>query len=178
MASYQPPPTVRHPEFLRAQEGQFYDRPFCHRRLIRAPSRTDNSRSLIRTWCVEILRISVEDATDLAYAKTSLLQTKFHPPVMPVDFVVRPQLRRRLDERRPRPLTLVSAPAGYGKSTLVSSWLAASDCPAVWISLDKGDNDRIPFLAYLLAGLPRNASDIGRGFKNWLRVAELRECGG
>ncbi len=107
---------------------------------------------------------------DKAFA---ILQTKFHPPAMPVHFVARPELLNRLDERRQRPLTLVSAPAGYGKSTLVSSWLAASDCPAVWISLDESDNSLSQFLVYLLSGLQRIAPDIGRAFKNWLRATEL-----
>ena len=55
--------------------------------------------------------------------KPLLIQTKLHRPLLPIDLVPRPQLTDWLDERRNRPLTLVSAPAGYGKSTLISSWL-------------------------------------------------------
>jgi len=47
-----------------------------------------------------------------------LIQTKLHRPLVPVDLVPRPQLTSWLDERRQRPITLVSAPAGYGKSTV------------------------------------------------------------
>ena len=50
-------------------------------------------------------------------------------------------------------LTLVSAPAGYGKTTLVSSWLAESGVTTSWLSLDAGDNDPIRFLQYFLAAL-------------------------
>ena len=51
------------------------------------------------------------------------------------DLVLRIQLLERLGYRRQRPLTLISAPAGYGKSILASSWLNASACPGAWISL-------------------------------------------
>jgi LuxR family maltose regulon positive regulatory protein len=64
-------------------------------------------------------------------------------------------------------LTLISAPAGFGKSTLVSEWLAASkgspQRAAAWLSLDKGDNDPARFLTYLVAALQTVAAQIGKG---------------
>ena len=82
-----------------------------------------------------------------------LLQTKFHPPPVPTDMVPREYLTAWLNERPQRPLTLVSAPAGYGKSTLISSWLETLECPFAWISLDEGENTMTVFLSYLVAAV-------------------------
>jgi LuxR family maltose regulon positive regulatory protein len=59
----------------------------------------------------------------------------------------------QLDGWQQRPLTLVSASAGYGKSTFVSSWLESLDCPTAWLSLDENDNDLEVFLTYFLASV-------------------------
>jgi LuxR family maltose regulon positive regulatory protein len=67
--------------------------------------------------------------------------------------VMRPRLTEWLNERQGRPLTLVSAPAGYGKSTLISCWLEQADCPTAWVSLDERDNDLVSFLSYFLAAI-------------------------
>ena len=63
----------------------------------------------------------------------------------------RPRLLEYLDQQRERPLTLVSAPAGYGKSTLVSCWLDSCDSPSAWLSLDDQDNNLRQFLSYFFA---------------------------
>jgi LuxR family transcriptional regulator, maltose regulon positive regulatory protein len=94
---------------------------------------------------------------------TPLLATKlFLPPPRP-DAVPRPRLIARLNEGLHRPLTLVAAPAGFGKTTLVSEWIAAAHRPAAWLSLDAGDNDPARFLAYLVAALRTIAPAIGAG---------------
>ncbi|MBN2148253.1 MAG: hypothetical protein JW726_12750, partial [Anaerolineales bacterium] len=62
-----------------------------------------------------------------------------------------------------RKLTLVSAPAGFGKTTLVSAWVAGCGQPVAWLSLDEGDNDPTRFLTYLVAALQALAPDIGAG---------------
>ncbi|CAA9359684.1 MAG: Transcriptional activator of maltose regulon, MalT, partial [uncultured Microvirga sp.] len=62
-----------------------------------------------------------------------------------------------------RRLTLVSAPAGFGKTTLLSEWIAGCGRPAAWLSLDRGDNNPTRFLAYLVASLRAVAADIGEG---------------
>jgi len=72
---------------------------------------------------------------------TSLIQTKLNRPHLPVDLVPRPRLTEWLEQRRGKPLTLVSAPAGYGKSTLITCWLEQVDCPTAWLSLDESDNE-------------------------------------
>ena len=82
-----------------------------------------------------------------------LIHTKLYRPHITGDLVPRTRLLERLEERRGRPLTLVVAPAGFGKTTLVSSWLEACDCPSAWLSLDENDDDLALFLAYLLAAI-------------------------
>ena len=67
--------------------------------------------------------------------------------------VRRPRLTTWLERHRSRPLTLVSAPAGYGKSTLISCWLEGVDCLTAWLSLDEHDNELGAFLAYFLAAI-------------------------
>jgi LuxR family maltose regulon positive regulatory protein len=89
---------------------------------------------------------------------TPLLATKLYVPPPRSLLVRRPRLIERLNEGLRRNLTLVSAPAGFGKTTLVSDWLAGRHQPAAWLSLDTGENDPIRFLTYLVAAvrhLPR-----------------------
>jgi LuxR family maltose regulon positive regulatory protein len=85
--------------------------------------------------------------------ETGILTTKLYRPRISGELVARPRLVERLEARRDRPLTLVSAPAGYGKTTLVSNWLEACECPTAWLSLDEDDNDLVQFLVYLLAAI-------------------------
>ena len=80
-----------------------------------------------------------------------ILRTKLHRPRMAVDFVPRPHMIERLNQNRQQPLTLISAPAGYGKTTLISSWLESQQEPSAWVSLDEDDNHLYPFLSYVLA---------------------------
>ena len=72
---------------------------------------------------------------------------------MPPDFVPRPRLADILEAGRTLPLTLVAAPAGYGKSVLVSSWLQGSEWPSAWLSLDTDDGDIRQFLRYFVAAV-------------------------
>ena len=83
--------------------------------------------------------------------KDDLLQTKLQRSSVPPDVLVRDRLLEQLNEGLYRPLTLISAPAGCGKSTLASHWTATCDCPSGWVSLDDDDNDLRQFLKYLLA---------------------------
>jgi len=75
----------------------------------------------------------------------TLLATKLHIPPSRQILVFRPRLTEALSKALASSLILISAPAGYGKSTLVSSWLRDCDIPSAWISLDEGDNDPIRF---------------------------------
>jgi LuxR family maltose regulon positive regulatory protein len=92
-------------------------------------------------------------ASDLA--AFPIIETKLHRPPVPTDLVPRQRLTDWLNQRLQRPLTLVSAPAGYGKSTLISRWLESLDCPTAWVSLDEHDNDPAVFLAYFIAAIRR-----------------------
>jgi LuxR family transcriptional regulator, maltose regulon positive regulatory protein len=76
---------------------------------------------------------------------------------------MRPRLVERLNEgfSSGRKLTLISAPAGFGKTTLVSEWAAGCGQPVAWLSLDEGDNDPISFLAYFVTALQTIAAKIG-----------------
>src|SRR5438132_1734080 len=80
-----------------------------------------------------------------------------------LEVVSGPRLLERLNEGLRRHLVLISAPAGFGKTTLVSQWLALIERPAAWLSLDEGDNDPARFLTYLVAALQTIAATIGEG---------------
>ena len=99
---------------------------------------------------------------------TPLLQTKLYIPPPRPELVPRPRLIERLNAGLHRKLTLVSAPAGFGKTTLVSEWVHAIGRDAAplhrkraqglalqvaWLSLDESDNDLTRFLTYLIAAL-------------------------
>ncbi len=94
---------------------------------------------------------------------TPILATKLYIPPPRPKVVLRPRLIERLNEGPHRRLTLVSAPAGFGKTTLLSEWIAGCGRPAAWLSLDRGDNNPTRFLAYLVASLRAVAADIGEG---------------
>ncbi len=90
-----------------------------------------------------------------------LIQTKLYRPPLQADLVHRPRLLDALNAHwKIRPLTLISAPAGYGKSVLASMWLENCDCPTGWVSLDETDNDLYSFTSYLLAAVKRAFPDI------------------
>ncbi|UCD99242.1 MAG: hypothetical protein JSV42_00530 [Chloroflexota bacterium] len=85
----------------------------------------------------------------------SLTQTKFYRPRIPTGFVARTRLLDQLNCNQGNPLTLLAAPAGYGKSTLLASWLEQVDCSNAWLSLDKDDDQLEVFLSYFLAAIDR-----------------------
>jgi LuxR family maltose regulon positive regulatory protein len=104
-----------------------------------------------------------------------LLTTKLYiPPVQP-EVVPRPRLIAHLNAGLERKLTLVSAPAGYGKTTLISTWLRAADVPFAWLSLDEGDNDPVRFFTYLLAALQGIDVQIGQAVQGWLEAPQPPE---
>ncbi len=94
---------------------------------------------------------------------TAILATKLYVPPPQPRIVLRPRLIERLNEGLHRRLTLISAPAGFGKTTLLSGWVAGCERLAAWLSLDGGDSDPTRFLAYLVAALRTFAAGIGEG---------------
>lgn len=93
--------------------------------------------------------------------ETTLLQTKFYIPSPRASLVPRPRLLEKLNAGLRGKLTLIAAPAGFGKTTLVGDWLRQLDLSAAWLSLDKGDDDPIRFLTYFIAALQRVDPEIG-----------------
>jgi len=92
-----------------------------------------------------------------------ILATKLYIPQPPPNVVLRPRLVDRLNEGLHRKLTLISAPAGFGKTTLLSAWVARCDWQVAWLSLDESDNDATRFLIYLVAAVRTIAPTIGEG---------------
>jgi len=83
----------------------------------------------------------------------NIIRTKLFRPSPPSDFIARPRLFNELEKGTHCCLTLVSAPAGYGKSLMVSSWLETSDRPYTWLSLDEDINDFTVFLTYFITAI-------------------------
>lgn len=101
-----------------------------------------------------------------------ILATKLFTPSPRPDTISRPRLLEPLNAGIYNKLTLISAPAGYGKSTLLSNWIADHEVPVAWFSLDEGDNDLTRFLTYFVAALQTIDSHIGRGIEVTLRSSE------
>jgi LuxR family maltose regulon positive regulatory protein len=92
-----------------------------------------------------------------------ILSTKLYIPPPPPQVVPRPRLIEQLNAGLHRKLTLIAAPAGFGKTTLVSAWVAGCDRPVAWLALDPGDGDPIRFLTYLVTALRTFAPQLGAG---------------
>ena len=106
-----------------------------------------------------------------------VLETKLYVPRSRRGLVPRPRLSERLDRGTASKLTLVSAPAGFGKTTLVTEWLAAGPAAAnerlvAWLSLDRADNDPASFWTYVIAALRTVASGVGESALTLLRASQ------
>lgn len=76
-----------------------------------------------------------------------------HRPTLTLDYLPRVRLVNELAAKRDVPVVLITGPAGYGKTTLLSAWLACNDWPAMWVTLDEGDNNLRVFLQYIVAAM-------------------------
>ncbi|MEL7434391.1 MAG: AAA family ATPase [Chloroflexota bacterium] len=103
---------------------------------------------------------------------TLILATKLYAPPIRSELVIRQRLLDKLSVPQHRKLTLISAPAGFGKTTLVSEWLAQSDQRFAWLSLDNGDADPARFLTYLLKALQTVHSDFGQDLFDILQTTQ------
>jgi LuxR family maltose regulon positive regulatory protein len=100
------------------------------------------------------------------FSPSDVLKTKLHIPELRPNLVSRPRLVERFTHGLMRPLTLVSAPAGSGKTTLISEWHASprgQQVPLAWLSLDPDDNDPAHFMAYVIAALETVRPGVGAG---------------
>lgn len=111
---------------------------------------------------------------------TQLLETKFHVPAWRADGVARPRLLDQLHGGlcKRHKLTLISAPAGYGKTTLIAEWIAMPP-PALplhkiaWLTLDEADNEPTRFLRYWLAALRRVDDALGQNVQYLLGMGQI-----
>ncbi len=92
-----------------------------------------------------------------------ILATKLYIPTLPSKVVTRPRLIKQLTDglTTGRKLTLISAPAGFGKSTLISEWIMSCGRPTAWLSLDENDNNPARFLIYLIGALRTISPNLG-----------------
>ncbi|WP_160317475.1 LuxR C-terminal-related transcriptional regulator [Ornatilinea apprima] len=121
--------------------------------------------------------------------RPDILSTKLFIPAYPANHVLRPRLTdllRQLNQPDGR-VVVVSAPAGYGKTSLIASWIHAQKCNTAWISLDERDNQIVQFFAYLIAALERIGISIDQATRellelpnipvNELALDVLKDCG-
>jgi LuxR family maltose regulon positive regulatory protein len=101
-----------------------------------------------------------------------VLQTKLYIPPVRLELVPRPHLIERLNAGLQRKLTLISAPAGFGKTTLASEWVRSCERPVAWLSLDEGDDRSSRFLAYLVTALQQVDKNVGQDLQNLLEVPQ------
>ena len=98
-----------------------------------------------------------------------ILATKLYIPSARSKIVARPHLVKQLNEGIHKKLSLISTPAGFGKTTLLGEWLASFSRPVAWLSLDEADNDLTRFFSYLIAALQTVSEDIGISAKRLLQ---------
>jgi len=104
-----------------------------------------------------------------------ILATKLYIPPPPPKIVSRPRLIKRLNDglSASRKLTLISAPAGFGKTTLVSEWVAGGNRPTAWLSLDESDSDPVRFLIYFISALQTISRNLGAGILDALQSPQI-----
>lgn len=95
-----------------------------------------------------------------------LLKTKLHIPAARPEWIPRDHLIQKLNDGLASQISLLSAPAGYGKTTLLSLWLNQLTEPAAWLTLDEGDNDPVLFMSYFITMLENISSHLGVGLSS------------
>jgi len=102
---------------------------------------------------------------------TSILATKLYVPPPRFKIVLRPRLIEQLNKGLHNRLTLISAPAGFGKTTLVSEWIVDCERPTAWLSLDENKNDPARFLIHLISALQKISPNLGAGLPDALHAS-------
>jgi LuxR family maltose regulon positive regulatory protein len=106
---------------------------------------------------------------------STLLTTKLHRPAIPPRLIQCPRLNQRLNDGliAIRQITLVSAPAGFGKTTCINAWASALDLPVARLSLDAPDDEPVRFFTYLIAALQQVDRSLGQEIEGVLRAEQL-----
>jgi LuxR family maltose regulon positive regulatory protein len=119
-----------------------------------------------------ILIYDLVDSHLLMQKVDSLIRTKLRLPFTRLGLVSRPRLQEQIAQGLRGPLTLITAPAGFGKTTLVSSCIASCGMPVAWLSLDKNDNQVGRFLIYLVAALQEADNTIGNAAEELVAASQ------
>ncbi len=98
-----------------------------------------------------------------------MLLTKLHIPNAGDNIVHRPVLYEKLNKGLSRKLIIISAPAGFGKTSLISDWINQHKIPTAWVSIDKGDNDPVEFLSYIISGIQSIPAAFGQSALDLLK---------
>ena len=101
-----------------------------------------------------------------------ILRTKLHVPTIRPNTIPRNSLIKKLKDKPDCNLTIISAPAGYGKTTFICNWLNKSDRKIAWYSIDDTVNDLVPFLTYFIAALETLAPSIGKSSLSLLKTSK------
>ena len=126
-----------------------------------APGPTVRSRMAA---CSSLVRIPTARALRGAALANPLVETKLYLPRLRRSLVARPRLSGRLRRGSDARLTLISAPAGFGKTTLLTAWLAAAateNRSVAWLSLDQGDRQPATFWTYVITALQTAVPGVG-----------------
>lgn len=102
-----------------------------------------------------------------------LFESKLFPPPLPRAMIHRPSLVSALTQSVESKLTLLVAPAGFGKTTAVLEWLEATQTPVAWVALEESENQPVMFLRYLIASLQRHDPSLGQGTLRLLESTHL-----
>jgi LuxR family transcriptional regulator, maltose regulon positive regulatory protein len=123
----------------------------------KSPSQPPTGETLSALWTPSIQRASRGDVESLRPAIGVVTESKLHPPRARREWIQRPQLVAELAAAARRPVVLVAAPAGYGKSTLVTQWFDSPHPPdqGAWVCLDPGDNDPTQLWSHIATALAR-----------------------
>jgi len=120
----------------------------------------------------ESKRPEQEKYLDTKDSSTTIIATKLYIPPPRSKLVPRPRLTERLKQGLGGKLTLISAPAGFGKTTLISEFIDDENYNTAWLSLDKEDNDQTRFFTYLIATLQTIDENIGKGALGFLQLPQ------
>ena len=143
--------------------------------LVKAIRTVMQDEMCLSTAITSIVVSEYKEAIEHTFRKETdpILRTKLYRPTISDDIVIRTHLINRLEKNRKKPLTLVSAPAGYGKSILISSWLEEVKCLYAWVSLDEEHNDLRLFLGYFVAAVHQIFPEKLQTIEPYLKASEL-----